>query len=158
LKIRSRKQGRREQQVGAGVDRRTVFLLRPRHGRVMAAQAGFDVRDRDSGSERREGATESARRVSLDDEQIGRLAKLGQDCGRDASDVRMRVFRTGAAEPRRRKGAHVEIRGIKLVLPGQDERRSHASRRQRPGDRCKLDRFGSGADDQPNVRGMQPSP
>ena len=44
------------------------------------------------------------------------------------------------------------------VLAGQDQCGAHASRRQRSGDRGKLDRFGSGADDQPNVCGKQLSP
>ena len=151
--------GRREQQVSLGVDRRAIFLFGPGHGRIVAAQPRLDVRDRDGGDEPRQSAAEGARRIALDDQQVGTPAKLRLDRRGDALDVRMRVFRrrgSGAASLDKRRGRIRRDRG--LMLPGQDQRRAHAARRQRSGDRGKFDRFGPGADDQPHVRGLQLSP
>jgi len=62
-------------------------------------------------------------------------------------------------EPRRHIGAEAMIGGIKVgMLSGQDQSRPRIASRESSGDRGKLDRFGPGADDQPNVRGLQPSP
>ena len=47
----------------------------PGHG---LRKARFDVRDRNFGGESGKGAAERARRVALDDEQVGRLAKGGR--------------------------------------------------------------------------------
>jgi hypothetical protein len=44
------------------------------------------------------------------------------------------------------------------VLPGQDQARPHVASRQRSGDGGKLDRFGAGADDKPDIRRKQTSP
>ena len=50
--------------------------------------------------------------------------------------------------------AHVEAR----VLAGDDKPRHDAPRQQRIGNGVHLDRFGPGADHQPNVGETQPSP
>jgi hypothetical protein len=44
------------------------------------------------------------------------------------------------------------------VLAGKDQCRRQAARGERMGDGGKLDGLGSRADDQPDVRGLQPSP
>ena len=124
----------------------------------MATQTGLDVCDRHCGSESGQRAAERTRGVPLDNEEIGTPAKLGQHRGRDAFNVAVRIFLTRAVEPSRPKSAQSVVGGIKLVLAGQDQRRSNASRRQGPRNRCKLNRFGSGADDQPDVRTTQRSP
>jgi hypothetical protein len=77
----------------------------------------------------------------------------------DAFDVQVRILDARAIEPRRWKCVETVIGWIEVgMLAGQDQIRAYASRRQRSRNRGKLDRFGSGADDQPNVCGMQLSP
>jgi hypothetical protein len=73
--------------------------------------------------------------------------------------MRIRVGFAGAVEPDRAKLAEpVLIRIERRMLAGEDQARLEATHSQGVSDRCKLDRFGSGADDEPNVCGMQPSP
>ena len=86
----------------------------------MAAQPRLDMCHGDGGDEARQGAAERARRVTLDDEQIGPSAKLRLDCRRDGLDMRMRVLRAGAVEPRHWIAAKIEVGRIEVVLAGQD--------------------------------------
>jgi len=44
------------------------------------------------------------------------------------------------------------------MLSRENKRRRKPALGERMGDRCKLDGFGPGADDQANTRGTQPSP
>jgi hypothetical protein len=44
------------------------------------------------------------------------------------------------------------------MLAGQDQARPNVASRKRPGDGGKLDRFGSGADDESDIRRKQTSP
>jgi hypothetical protein len=53
---------------------------------------------------------------------------------------------------------HAEIFEIECrMLSGQHERRHKPAHRKRVRDRCQIDRFGPGADHQPDA-GIQPSP
>ncbi|MEO8547615.1 MAG: hypothetical protein ABI422_04535 [Sphingomicrobium sp.] len=103
---------RREQQVGAGVDRGAIFLLGPRHGHVVAAQPGFDMGDRHSRCEAGQRAAERARGVALDDNQVGSAGEQGANRRGDALDVGMRVLVAGAAQPRRRIGVKLIVGGV----------------------------------------------
>ena len=71
----------------------------------------------------------------------------------------MRVFLARAAEDDPGKVAEAEVGRIESgVLAGQDEARNEAARREGAGNRLELDGFGPGPDDQPDIRGTQPSP
>jgi hypothetical protein len=51
------------------------------------------------------------------------------------------------------------VRRVKVdVLAGEDQARPDIASRKRSGDGGKLDRFGPGADDEPDIRGVQTSP
>ena len=72
--------------------------------------------------------------------------------------MEVRVFVTGAVQTRKPETPKIVVGRIERVLPGKDQRRSHSPRRQGPGNRCEFDGFGAGADNQPDVCGMQASP
>ena len=70
--------GRREQQVGVGVDHGAIFLLRPGQQRIMRPQARLDMRDRDPGDEGSQRAAKRARRVALNDDEVRRPRRSGR--------------------------------------------------------------------------------
>ena len=71
----------------------------------------------------------------------------------------VRILLPVALQPSRRKSVEPELSGLESwMLPGENELRLSASCLQGMGDRCELDGFGAGADDQPNIRGLQSSP
>jgi hypothetical protein len=71
----------------------------------------------------------------------------------------MRIFLARAAQPLDRKVAETEFRRVQLgVLAREDDRRLEADFGERVGDGCQLDRFGPGANDQPNLYAIQSSP
>jgi hypothetical protein len=115
--------------------------------------------DRHSGGETGQRAAERARGVALDDDQVRTAGEQSTNRCRNALDVGVRVLVAGAVEPRRRKVGKLIVGGIEPgVLSGQDQRREYPALGQGPGNRVELDRIGSGADDQPHVRGLQPTP
>lgn len=125
----------------------------------MASQASLDMRHRDGRNEAGEGASERARRITLDDEQVGPAsAELRRYRGNNGLDVRMRILCAGAAEPRRGIGGEIEFGRIEIVLASQDQRWANAALGKRSGHWGKLNCFGSGADDQFHVRRVQRSP
>jgi hypothetical protein len=86
------------------------------------------------------------------------LAEQARDRLADQSDVDVRVFLTGAAEPNRRIMAQTIIGRLQPgVLTGQDQFWSDSALRERIGDGGELDRFGTSADDDRDAAG-QPSP
>ena len=64
-----------EQQVGEPVDCHPVYLLGPGHGRVVGAQACFDMSERDAKFTCCQCAAKCARRITLDDDQIGGIER-----------------------------------------------------------------------------------
>lgn len=71
--------------------------------------------------------------------------------------IRIRFAR--AIEPGRAILAKAMLSRIeRRMLAGEDQARLQPARGQRVGDGGKFDGFGSGADDEPNVCGTQPSP
>lgn len=71
----------------------------------------------------------------------------------------VRVFFASASKPRCRIPIETEAAGIEIrMLARQDDRRGKPALGERMGDRGKLDGFRPGPDDQPNLRGTQPSP
>jgi hypothetical protein len=157
--VRGRAFGWREQQIRAGIDVRPITLFRPGPAKVVSPEAGLDVSDRDAGSESGERSAKRARRVALDDQQVRRRADQRRDCGGDPADMRIRIRFAGAIEPDRAILAKAMLSRIERgMLAGEDQARLQPPRGQRVGDGGKFDRFGSGADDEPNVCGTQPSP
>lgn len=108
--------------------------------------------DRDPGSRRADGAAESGRRVALDDQKFGAVAaQLGQGRRRDFADMLVRILAPRAAKVDRGiSGQAMVARVERRMLAAEDEPRLEAARRQRLGNRCKLDGFGTGSDDQAN--------
>jgi hypothetical protein len=64
----------------------------------------------------------------------------------------------GTAELNRRKAVQSELERVKRLLPGEDQRRANALGSKRPRKGRQLDRFRSGANDQPDIEYVQPSP
>ncbi len=151
--------GRREQQVGARVDLGAILLLRPGQGAVAGAEPGFDVGERDRGCQRAARAAERARRIALDDQQVGRLREQRSKRGFDFAHVRVGILLAGTAELERGINVQAMVARIeRSMLPGEDERGRQPALGERAGDGGEFDRFRPGADDQPYVRGLQPSP
>jgi hypothetical protein len=148
-----------EQQLGIGVDRFAIFLFRSGQRGIVGAQAGLDVCDGNAGAEARKRGAKRARRIALDHQQVGRVCKQRRKRRGHRLDVAVRVLLAGAAERDAGKAAEPELGGIEQrMLSGEDQDRREASRGQRAGYRRELDGFRPGADDQPNVSAVQPSP
>ena len=102
--------------------------------------------DGDPGGECRKRRSKRARRVALNDEQIGRRPQLPQErCG-DTANVPVRIFLPGAIKPPEHKIGKPEFVWIEAwMLTGQD----HAWRKVAGGERAshgrQLDCFGPGA-------------
>ena len=125
----------------------------------MAPKPGLDVPDRDSRHASCQCSAERARRVSLNDQEGGGLAQLLQDRRGDAFDVGMGILRSRASEPCREIGTEAIVGGVEAgMLAGEDQARPSAASRERPGDGGELDRFGTGADDEPDICRLQTSP
>jgi hypothetical protein len=153
------KVGRREQQGGARVNLGAIFFFRPRQGAIVSPQAGFDMRDGHARRERSPRRAECAGRIALYDQQLGRLGKERGKRRFDLPHVRVRVLLAGAGEIDPRIAVEPVLGRIeRVVLPGEDQARVQAARGQRGGDGCQLDRFRPGANDQPYVPAIQPSP
>jgi len=117
------------------------------------------VGDGHIGKEAGEGCTKSARSIALNDEEVGRIGKPRQKRGGYRADVPVRILLAGAMQPLLAITREAEMLRIKSgVLAGKDERRRKPARGERVSNRCKLDCLGPGADDQPDIREIQPSP
>jgi hypothetical protein len=125
----------------------------------VGPQAGLDVRNGYSGVEARERRADGARRVALNDQEVGQWTQQRHKRGSDQAGVGIGVRFPGAAETDRAITLQPIFAGIeRRMLAGQDQARAQAARAKRVGDGGKLDRFGPGADNQPYVCDMQPSP
>jgi hypothetical protein len=157
--IRGTDYGQRQQQVGLRINRRAIFLLRPRQERIVGPEARLDVRDRNARGECGERRAKRARGIALDDQQVGNFAQSRKQRRRHSADVKVRVF---LARQTKCDAAIVdEVKVVRIepaMLSGVDDRWHNAPRCERMGDWRKLDRFWPGADDQPNIRETQPSP
>ena len=117
------------------------------------------MRDGQSSPEPGDRPAERARRVALDDQQIRPLLKRLQKRAGDVLDVPVRIGRARAMELRRVAVAKTVIGGIEAgMLPGDNQRGLQVEAGERAGDGRQLDRFGPGADDQPDIRATQISP
>ena len=151
--------GRREQQVGMGVDPRAIALLWPWQARVVSSQARFDMGEPGARSERRLRPAERARGVALDDQQVGTVTQQRGHRRRDPVDMIVGVALSRAVEVDRRKSVEAVLDGIEgRVLAGQDQTWLETTRREGVHDGGKFDRFGPRADDQPDICRTQPSP
>ena len=71
----------------------------------------------------------------------------------------MRVLRSRTVQPRYLVSAEAVVGRVEVdVLAGENEARPDMARGERPGDGGKLDRFGPGADDEPDICRVQTSP
>jgi hypothetical protein len=80
-KICGCKLGWREQQVGTGVDRSPVFLLRPREERVVGSETCLHVCYRDARGESRKRAPQRTRGVALHDDEVRGRLQSRKACG-----------------------------------------------------------------------------
>jgi hypothetical protein len=115
--------------------------------------------ERHAGRRRGARAAERARRIALDDQQVGRPREQRSKRGFDFADVRVGILLAGAAEMERGIVRQAVVSRLeRSMLPGEDERGRQPALGERAGDGGEFDRFRPGADDQPYVRGLQPSP
>ena len=120
-------------QVGQSVDRDPVFFLRPGQVGIVGPKSRLDMGQRDARLARRQRAAERARRVALDDEQIGRVHRQ-QPLERRPDQVGMehRVGLTRAAERNRlRKPSQAMIGQLKARMLAGNEQPAAARRGRR---------------------------
>ncbi len=157
--IEGREIGRGKQQIGLGIDLDAIFLLRPREGAIARSEARFHMSERDLGSSRGSRAAKRARRISLHDQQIGSIVEYRLERAGDLRGMRMRILLAGASEMDRVIVAKTMIPEVEpRMLARDNQRRAERTRCQRMSDRGEFDSFWPGADDQPDVGRMQPSP
>lgn len=117
------------------------------------------MRDRHASGERGERRAHRARGVALDDDQVGRSGKPRQQRRRHRADVAVRILLAGAFEPFGRIAIQPEVRGIeRRVLARDDQPWRQPAFGEGLRERRQLDCFRPGADDQPDVDAIQPSP
>ena len=125
----------------------------------MGSKARLDMRNGYLGGESREGCAQRAGGISLHNKQSRQFSKFALKRCSHHTDVTMWISLPWAEEPLQRKVGKPEFAWAQVwMLSGEDEHRRKPALRKRVGDRCKLDGFGPGADDQANTRGTQPSP
>ena len=109
---------------------------------------------------RRARRTERARRVALDEQQVGRVEiEVRAELARDGEGVGERILEPRAMKLDRRQAGEAMVGGAQTgMLTGEDEARDHSRRRQGMGEWCKLDRFGTSTDDERNKITAQRSP
>jgi hypothetical protein len=103
-------------------------------------------------------AAKRARRVTLDDQQGGGIAKQRQQLSGYPLNVKLRVFLPGTAETNLAEVSKAERLGVEGLLSRQHDRRREAARGERMGDGRQFDGFRPGPDDQPDIGETQPSP
>jgi hypothetical protein len=125
----------------------------------MASKPRLDVSDGHAGSEACKRRAESARGVALHDEKRRRRSKSGQQRRGDCPDVTVGVFLTAAAELVGGILAETEVGQVEpRMLSGDDQRRRQVAVGECVSNRCELDGFRPGADHQPQIYAVQPSP
>jgi hypothetical protein len=117
------------------------------------------MRNGNSGNEARERPAERARGVTLHHQQVRSRPKLREKRRCNAAHMSVRVLLAWAMEVHGGVPAKPKLVRPQLwVLAGEDERRRQAAGGQRVGNGSHLDRFGPGADHQPDIGRTQPSP
>ena len=109
---------------------------------------------------RRACRAERARRVALDEQQVGRVEiEVRAELARDGEGVGERVLLPRAMKLDRRQAGEAMVGGAQPgMLAGEDVARGLARRRQGMSEWRKLDRFGTSADDERNKITAQRSP
>ena len=125
----------------------------------MRAQACLDMRHGNGRGEPGERCAERARRIPLDDEQIRWLAQQRREGSGYLANVRVRISPARTAKVQAGERGQPEIFRIEVwMLAGENQRGDDAARFHRMGEGRQFDRFGPGADHQPYVGKVQPSP
>ena len=84
---------------------------------------------------------------------------MRQDRSGDPLDVQVRVLCSGTVQPGRRISAEAMVGGVQVdMLAGEDQAGADIASGECPGDGGELDRFGPGADDEPDICWKQTSP
>jgi len=151
--------GRREEQIGVGIDRAAIFLFGPGEQGVVRPKARFDMSNRSICDESSKRGAEGARRVALDDDQVRRISQQRQKRGCNRANMRVRILLSRTTELHVREPGQAELPRFKSrMLAGEDQSRRNAALGERESDGLQLDGFRPGADDQPYVRKTQRSP
>jgi hypothetical protein len=125
----------------------------------VGSKAGLDVGDGHPSREPGECRTHRARRVSLDDKQIGRSRKARQQRGRHGADMAVRILLAGTFQPLGRIAIQPEVHRIeRRMLAGDDQSRRQPAFGEGMRQRRQLDCFRPGPDDQPDMDAIQASP
>jgi hypothetical protein len=115
--------------------------------------------DRHSSGERGQRRAHRARRVALNHKEVGRSRETRQESGRHGLDMPVRILLAGTFQRLRQIAAEPEVSGIEdRVLARKDQPRRQPALGESMGERRQLDGFRSGADDQPDIYSIQPSP
>lgn len=95
-----------------------------------------------------------------DEQQVGRVEiEVRAELSGDSEGVGERILETRAMKLDRRQAGEAMVGGAQPgMLAGEDEARGHTRRRKSMGEWCKLDRFGTSADDERNKISAQRSP
>jgi hypothetical protein len=132
-KVRSAQRGRRKQQRRQRVDRDSKVLFGPRVQAVVAAEAGFNVGNRNVSLGCPERAAERARSVALYNDQ-SRLIQGCPNVSGDIANVKLRVGPTGAGKLHSLHRRHAVVRWLKVgMLSGEDEARADTAMEERFG-------------------------
>src|ERR1700733_1283991 len=135
----------------------SVRLLGKRHATVAAAKSSFDMDQRDRGICCSKSARERARRVALNDDDIGpRVADCGlQSDEQRPAQSRKAVVGLGRLDDAVRLQTEITQRHRRplCVLAGAPDRRGNAvTAAHREKNRCELDRLRTSADNQGNLQ------
>jgi len=126
-----------EEQVGTGVDRNPVFLLRPREERVVGSEARLHVCHRNACGESRKRASQRTRGVALHDDEVGGRPQSRKEPAGDVPHVHMRICFAGTAELHGIEPTKHEVTGIEIrMLTGQHQHRQNAPIGKSVRDRC----------------------
>ena len=151
--------GRREQQFGPGVDRCSIFFFRPGQQWIVRPKTGLDVRNGNCSDKCGKSRPERARGIALNDEKVWWISQQGQHRSGNGPHVRMRIRLASAVQLHATEFYQSEILWIEVrVLTRKDQCRPEPPLCERSRNRRQFDRFRPGADHQPYVGKVQPSP
>ena len=158
-KVRGGQAGRREQQFGPGVDRSSIFFFRPRQQRIVRPKTSLAMRNGNCSDKSGKGRPKRARGIALNDEKIWWISQQGQHRSGNGAHVRVRIRVASAVQLQATEIYQSEILWIEVrVLTRKDQRRPEPPLCERSRNRRQFDGFRPGADHQPYVGKVQPSP
>ena len=125
----------------------------------MGPQPRLDMSERNAERIRRQGSAERARRIALDDEQCRPVKQVVGEPSRHCAGIGARIVLPAAAQANGVELGEAMFAEVEIgMLASKDQAGRDSSAGKRLGKGSKLDRFGTGANDQPYVGKTQSSP